>query len=286
MARTKLRLGSFGGTSRVGDIVRHDGTDYVCKRATSLPPPDAEYWQPVAIHDPAFDVEGPQGRDGRDGIDGRDGRDGASGRDGEPGQSIEWLGNWKRRHTYEKNQAVSHEGSSWLCLQETRTEPTETNRKWSLMAARGEQGERGEAGFSGGRGRPGADGQTVVIENQPQIAATFDSNTARGSVVRVSGAGHVDLAIANATDADALAVGLAIETVASGESGHYVNSGTVSNPSWNWTPGAALYLSPTSAGEMTETFPNEIGNRVVICGTALSPTEIAVGIHWGLVIES
>ena len=154
------------------------------------------------------------------------------------------------------------------------------------MAARGEQGERGEAGFSGGRGRPGENAQTIVIENgNPPSIAVFDSNTARGDVLYVAETGHVDLAQANG-EPQAIAVGIALASVASGMAGTYQTTGPVSNPAWNLTPGAVYYLSPSVAGGMTDTFPNSPGDYVCILGAALSETEFNLNIHWALVIGS
>ena len=232
--------------------------------------------------DESLSVAGEQGEQGPQGIQGERGRDstipGPMGPPGESAKSFNPRGEYRSNRVYSPLDVVTDAGSSFLCTQETKSSPP--GKAWQLLAAKGEPGEDGVS-IQGPKGRPG---QTTI--SQPKIPAVFDSATSSGGVVRVSGSGRVDLAIANATDADALAVGLAVESVRAGETGHYVNSGTVSNPDWNWTPGAALYLSPSVAGGMTETFPNEIGNRVVICGTALSPTEIAVGIHWALVIGS
>lgn len=234
------------------------------------------------VVDPVFAVGGDAGEQGERGPQGEPGKDstipGPMGPPGESAKSFNPRGEYRSNRVYSPLDVVTDDGSSFLCVAETKSSPP--GKAWQLLAAKGDPGEDGVS-IQGPKGRPG---QTTI--SQPKIPAVFDSAASSGGVVRVSGSGRVDLAIANATDADALAVGLAVESVNAGQTGHYVNSGTVSNPSWNWTPGAALYLSPSVAGGMTETFPNTDGDHVVICGTALSPTEIAVGIHWALVIGS
>jgi hypothetical protein len=184
MARMKLAYrGTFGGFSNIGDIVTADGQQWICKRATSLPPPDPEFWQAVAIRDPAFaDGHGPKGEPGRDGRDGKDGRDGQSipGRDG---SGFTFRGTWKRRTTYSVNDVVEWEGSTYVATASTRSEPG-TSGDWSLMAAKGVDGRDGEDGI-GQRGRRGADGQTIVIENQSTLNLIAAESVSPGMVVRL-----------------------------------------------------------------------------------------------------
>jgi hypothetical protein len=128
----------------------------------------------------------------------------------------------------------------------------------------------------------------VVIENDPfgtQTAqAFFDSAAVRGSVVRVSGDKHVDLALGHGSDEAALAVGLAVATTEADGFGSYVTGGPFTNEAWNLTPGACYYLSPNSPGEITDVYPNTIGDFVVILGIALTPKTLSLKIEWALYV--
>lgn len=178
MARIKFNYRpAFAGHASPGDIVG----DWICKRATtSQPGTDPDAWQPVAINDPAFDTEGPQGPKGDTGAAGRDG---GIGPQGLSGSGFQWQGEWKRRTNYQRNDVVEHDGSTFVAIEDTRTEPGTRNSDWQLMAARGERGEQGEHGI-GQRGRRGADGQTVVIENQT-LTLTAAEAVSPGMVVRL-----------------------------------------------------------------------------------------------------
>lgn len=111
------------------------------------------------------------------------------------------------------------------------------------------------------------------------IDAIFDSTAAKGAVVFVSSNGHVDLAQADG-EPQALAIGLAADVVLSGNPGEVITSGPFTNESWNLTPGLVYYLDPDNPGELTSTFPTTTGNRVVIIGAAVTPTQLNIEIHW------
>jgi len=127
---------------------------------------------------------------------------------------------------------------------------------------------------------PGGGGSGSVT-----MEAIFDSNTSAGEVVYISGDGHVDLAQADA-EPQALAVGIATQDVLAGETGEYIPVGPVSCDTWNLTPGVVYYLDPDVEGGMTSTFPNTVGNHVVILGAAATTTQLNLEIHWAIVIGS
>lgn len=123
-----------------------------------------------------------------------------------------------------------------------------------------------------------------LVSRSPNTAI-FDSDVVRGSVIRVSGDGHVDLALATGYP-QSLAIGLAADETEAGQSGEVITSGPFTNEAWSLTPGAVYYLSPSSPGGMTSTFPNTVGDHVIILGAAITPTQINLEIHWALIIGS
>ena len=262
---------SAGGVSKPGDIVG----DWVCVRTTRSAPGDGPDWKPVAVQDDAWaGLDAADGVDGRDGADGRDGKDGES-IQGPPGESLNPRGAWRKGFQVKRLDCFRHDDATYVATVDGLTKAP-PSRGWMLLAKDGADGTDGEAVVYAQRGRPGRDGKDAVAG----IPAIFDEATPIGGVVRVSADGHVSLALASGSDAAALAVGFATADVGAGKAGNYVNSGLVSNDEWNWTPGAPLYLSPTEPGEVTETYPTTLGEYVVICGVAVSATEIAVGIQF------
>lgn len=281
MPRRRMTFAKPGGSAKRGEMVSAFGKAYIAKRDTDSSPPGDD-WQPAVIETEAFAFAGPPGRDGTAGRDGRDGRDGV----GKDGEGFTPRGEWKRFNTYERGDVVSHEGSSYVAKAEsTRREPPAS--EWQLLAAAGERGLRGERGEQGGAGQRG---RSVLVETDAfgtQTAkAFFDSAAVRGSVVRVSANNHVDLALAHGSDELALAVGLAVAATEQNGFGNYVTGGPFTNESWNLTPGATYYLSPTNPGEITDVWPNTIGDYVCILGMALTPTTLNLQIHWALYVGS
>lgn len=125
---------------------------------------------------------------------------------------------------------------------------------------------------SGGR-TDGGGGGSVTME------AIFDSDTAAGQVIYISGDGHVDLAQANA-GSTTTASGIAIQDVASGQTGEYIPVGPVTCETWSLSPGSVYYLSPSVAGGMTTTYPDSSGQFVIILGAAATTTQLNLEIHW------
>ena len=110
------------------------------------------------------------------------------------------------------------------------------------------------------------------------ISAVFDSTTQSGMAVYVSGNGHVDLAQADAY-ATSKPVGLALEDVAEDGTGTYLTCATVTLEDWTevigaefLSPGSIYFLSNTDPGQLTTTEPSEVGEYVIIMGSALTQT--------------
>lgn len=123
---------------------------------------------------------GIDGKDGRDGSPGRDGQAGLPGRDGKDGKDgidfadlnefyeddgrilvRQWLspsgeikkefrhvtaaplfrGIWQQRD-YQRGDQVTHNGSQWIALHETKAKPGEPNSGWQLTVKRGRDGKQ------------------------------------------------------------------------------------------------------------------------------------------------
>lgn len=72
------------------------------------------------------------------------------------------------------------------------------------------------------------------------------------------------------------AVGAMSAAVASGVTGNVIIRGRVEKSAWSWTSGAYLFVSPITAGEMTETPPTTSGHVSQQVARALTPTLIEV----------
>jgi len=80
---------------------------------------------------------------------------------------LNWRGDWNVSTDYEVNDAVQHEGSAYICIEDhTGSEPPSS--KWNLLASRGDQGipgiqggkgDKGDRGDRGDRGPQGVPGQ-------------------------------------------------------------------------------------------------------------------------------
>lgn len=76
------------------------------------------------------------------------------------GDSINWLGAWSSGVTYEENDAVSNDGSSYICTATNLNQEPPNASYWDLLAAKGDTGSNGSNGTNGTNGSNGADGST------------------------------------------------------------------------------------------------------------------------------
>jgi hypothetical protein len=225
---------------------------------------------------------GPAGPPGPPGIAGPPGES-VVGPPGVDGKAWVYTGDWSATRSYSEGDTAVSEGSCYLCLKDHKDREPPNRRFWGLVAAKGERGERGEDGF-GSKGVKGDSGETIVVGSVEKFSATFDSDALKGNVVYISGDGHVDLALGTGYP-QSLAIGLAAADTVAGP-GEVITSGPFANEAWNLTPGTVYYLSPTVPGGMTATFPNTVGDHVIILGAAITPTQINLEIHWALIIGS
>ena len=111
-------------------------------------------------------ARGPQGPKGDKGDKGDQGDRGQDGRDGSFASA--WRGAWSTRTAYKKGDAVRHDGSSFVALENSKGANPQTSPLWDLLAQRGSSGgglvqvQGTGGGGGGGSGTPGADGKSVL----------------------------------------------------------------------------------------------------------------------------
>jgi hypothetical protein len=112
---------------------------------------------PTGPHGPAG-ATGPAGPTGPHGPAGPAGATGATGPAGP--QGLTWQGAWSNSATYNLNDAVGYNGSSYISLvaNNANHEPDTTPAAWSLVASAGAPGAAGPAGATGASGATGATG--------------------------------------------------------------------------------------------------------------------------------
>jgi hypothetical protein len=106
------------------DAVARNGSSFIATApSTGDNPPDAPArWQLLASK----------------GDPGRDGQDGAPGAPGQNGTSFVWKGVWQAGTTYHVQDAVSHNGSSYIAKGiTTNADPASSPAAWELMAQKG-----------------------------------------------------------------------------------------------------------------------------------------------------
>jgi len=77
-------------------------------------------------------------------------------------QGLTWQGAWNISATYNQNNAVGYNGSSYISLiaNNTSNEPDTSPTAWSLVASAGSAGPQGPAGAAGATGPQGVTGAT------------------------------------------------------------------------------------------------------------------------------
>jgi hypothetical protein len=133
-------------------------------------------------------VPGPQGPAGQDGQTGQTGPQGqtgdtgATGPEGPPGAGvINWRGDFSYATSYDQNDAVRYNGSSYICTyQHTAYNYPDSNSYFDLMAQKGDQGPAGQDGSSG-ISDANYDGYYYVRKDgawyQANVVSIYDSNS-------------------------------------------------------------------------------------------------------------
>jgi hypothetical protein len=131
------------------DAVSYNGQSYICKVATSGNLPTiTEKW----------DLMAQKGDTGAKGDTGDTGPAGAKGDTGASGGSTTWKGAYSDQTAYVAFDAVSHLGSSYVCILANTGQPVTSQTHWALLAQKGDTGTAGAKGDTGDTGPAGAAG--------------------------------------------------------------------------------------------------------------------------------
>ena len=87
---------------------------------------------------------------------------GATGPAGDPGSGIVWKGAWNGTDTFDANDAVEHEGSSYVANAENTNKEPGVDASWDLWVEKGETGDQGLQGEQGEPGEAGADAYVYI----------------------------------------------------------------------------------------------------------------------------
>ena len=104
------------GEYQIDDVVEHNGSSWIAIAVTTGEPSDSADWELVA-------EKGEQGDKGDKGT--------------------LWQGAWTAG-TYQIDDIVSHQGSSWIAIAVTTEEPSDSATEWNLVARKGTDGEGAE----------------------------------------------------------------------------------------------------------------------------------------------
>jgi hypothetical protein len=119
---------------------------------------------------------GPTGNTGPQGLTGATGATGPTGPTGPqgvPGPSVVWRGNWSSAATYNANDGVSYNGSSYVAIATNVNHPPDTHpTEWQLIAQQGAVGPTGPQGVIGPAGPTGSQGPTGATGSQGPAGAT------------------------------------------------------------------------------------------------------------------
>lgn len=138
-------------TYATGDLVTESGNVYQATQgsSSSAPSMNPSYWQQIAVA-------------------------------GAPG--LNWLGAWSSMTNYVADDAVSHNGASYICISgNVSTEPGVAagwDQYWSVLAAKGDTGATGPAGDV--TSITGTEGQVLTIVTGTWAAANLPVNRFRG----------------------------------------------------------------------------------------------------------
>ena len=135
-------------------------------------------------------------------------------------------------------------------------------------------------------------GVDLVARIVNKVVPNTTLTKANYQVVRVSGASGqrlaVDLAQANNDNNSADTLGVVIETIATNQEGFIMTVGQIENINTTgslqgetWADGDVLYLSPTTAGKITNVKPNASNGHIVVIGYV----EYAHAIHGAIYIK-
>ena len=182
---------SSTATYKLHDAVSYSGNSYVSLIANNTgnqPNTSPTAWSLLAkagaqgATGPAG-PQGPQGATGATGAQGPAGPQGATGASGAQGPvgppGMVWRSGWNGNTSYNANDAVVWNGSSYICLSANKgDQPDISPGFWSLLAAMGATGATGATGLQGPAGPQGPAGATGARGPTGPTGATGPQGTA------------------------------------------------------------------------------------------------------------
>lgn len=111
-------------------------------------------------------------------------------------------------------------------------------------------------------------GDATSVQN-----VTLIENVSAYQVGKLTGTYAAGKAQANST-LSMPSIGLFLDAGSTGETVRILLSGVITNTGWSFTPGGEVYVSPSTAGELTQTAPVTLGHVKQKVGIALSPTDL------------
>ena len=142
----------------IGDAVSLSGSSYVCNQAhTNHTPPNASYWDVLAS-------KGDTGATGAQGSQGATGAAGANGTNGTNG-TPNWKGAWSSATAYIVGDAVSLNGSSYVCNQAHTNHTPPNSSYWDVLASKGDAGISGSPATNNYSSNFAANDVTIGTQN-------------------------------------------------------------------------------------------------------------------------
>ena len=169
-----------GQNYQVNDVVFYNGSCYISINDNSSNPElNVSDWHLVASRGDKGDV-GPIGPQGQIGPNGNNGLN---------GNSFIWRNNWTVGVNYNPNDVVYYNGSSYICIASTNSNPSTAPNDWSLMSLKGATGNEGPQGPIGQQG-PSGDRTFIVFATSESVSnnhyigcGNSSNNVLRNSIV-------------------------------------------------------------------------------------------------------
>lgn len=144
----------------VNDCVYYSGTAYICTQAnTAILPTTITHWDTLA----------------------------AKGTNGTNGQGLTWRDAYNGSVAYSILDAVSYNGSSYVCTAASSGNLPTNSSFWALMASKGDTGATGAAGATGATGAAGANGTSFIWKAAYSASTSYAVN----DVVSYNGSAYV-----------------------------------------------------------------------------------------------
>jgi len=122
------------------DTVYYNGSAYISltTNTNQVPVSQPDDWQ-LMVSKGDTGAEGPQGIQGEQGEQGLQGEQGPQGDEGPQGdKGLNWKGEWSDATAYAVDDAVEHQGDSYICVQTHSNQEPPNAVYWELLAAGGE----------------------------------------------------------------------------------------------------------------------------------------------------